>query len=223
MNDTATPPSDFPTDPDLAYFAGDNWADTAVSIDREKFKVNGTYTYDARVWNSNPVAGLLLNSRMVNGIYDDMDGNPPSGMLPWDPRLNTEDFITNMPDWRSEGLAAFTINLQGGSNRCNGLHGGGQSGSLDNNLYGLNGTQAFDDWYANVDSPHARYLARAGSIIRTADDLGMVVILGLFYFGQDDSLKDEAAVLAAVDAAARSIDIRSFVRSGNRDQAQAPA
>jgi hypothetical protein len=38
-------------------------------------------------------------------------------------------------------------------------------------------------------------------IIERADELGMVVILGLFYFGQDQRLSDEAAVVAAVENA----------------------
>lgn len=189
-----------PTDPDLVYFAGDDAVDTAVSIEGEKFKINGSYVYPGGEWGGRQVEGLLLNSRMVNGIYDDMDGNPPSGMLPWDPTLNSKDFIAQMPNWKSEGLAGFTINMQGGSNRCNGLYSDGQSADLDNNPFGAGGTKAFDDWYADGDTPHARYLARLGSVIRAADDLGMVVILGLFYFGQDESLEDEAAVIAAVDA-----------------------
>lgn len=36
-------------------------------------------------------------------------------------------------------------------------------------------------------------------IIDRADELGMVVILGFFYFGQDERVKDEAAVVAATD------------------------
>ena len=201
---TPTPPpggNGFPADPDLVFFAGDGNADTAVSIVGEKFLINGVATYEGRIWNSSVVEGLLLNSRMVNGIYDDLDGSPPGGMLPWDPRTNTEDYVANMPDWRSQGLTAIGANLQGGSNRCNGLHGDGQSNSVDNNPFGANGTQGFDDWYADQDTGHARYLARMGSIIRQADDLGMAVILGFFYFGQDESLDDEAAVIAAVDAA----------------------
>jgi hypothetical protein len=35
-------------------------------------------------------------------------------------------------------------------------------------------------------------------IVARADELGMVVILGCFYFGQDQRLSDEAAVVAAV-------------------------
>ena len=34
-----------------------------------------------------------------------------------------------------------------------------------------------------------------------ADELGMVVILGIFYFGQDQRLKDEAAVRRAIENA----------------------
>ena len=190
----------FPSDPDLRYFAGDDIADTAVSRVGEKFKINGTFTYAEQVWKDNLIEGLLLNSRMVNGVYDDLDGDPPSGMKPWNPLHNTQDFIAQMPGWRDQGLVGFTINLQGGSNRCNGLFGDGQSNNVKNNPYGSNGTQAFSDWYANNDTAHARYLARLGSVIRAADDLGMVVILGLFYFGQDELLANNTAVKAAVDA-----------------------
>ncbi len=37
-------------------------------------------------------------------------------------------------------------------------------------------------------------------VLDKADELGMVVIVGYFYFGQDERLKDEAAVIAATDA-----------------------
>ena len=36
------------------------------------------------------------------------------------------------------------------------------------------------------------YMARLGRILDRADELGMVVILGIFYFGQDERLEDEA-------------------------------
>ena len=35
-----------------------------------------------------------------------------------------------------------------------------------------------------------------GRIVDRADELGMVVILGYFYFGQDQRLTNEAAVVA---------------------------
>ena len=43
------------------------------------------------------------------------------------------------------------------------------------------------------------FAKRLDRIIVEADKLGMVVILGIFYFGQDERLKDEKAVIAAVD------------------------
>ncbi|MBM4080477.1 MAG: hypothetical protein FJ278_12320, partial [Planctomycetes bacterium] len=45
------------------------------------------------------------------------------------------------------------------------------------------------------------YMARLERILDRADELGMVVILGIFYFGQDERLKDEAAVVRALDNA----------------------
>ncbi len=47
------------------------------------------------------------------------------------------------------------------------------------------------------------FLTRAAALVEAADELGMVVCLGLFYFGQDERLVDEAAVLGAVDGACR--------------------
>ena len=44
-------------------------------------------------------------------------------------------------------------------------------------------------------------MTRLAKVIDKADELGMVVILGLFYFGQDERVRDEQAVIASVDAA----------------------
>jgi hypothetical protein len=65
------------------------------------------------------IEGLLLNSRMVNGVFDDL--NPQTRCLwdypngPWDPQRNTREFVAAVPEWRQHGLLGFTINLQGGS------------------------------------------------------------------------------------------------------------
>ena len=45
------------------------------------------------------------------------------------------------------------------------------------------------------------YLVRLEKVLDKADELRMVVILGLFYFGQDERLKDEAAIQRGVDNA----------------------
>jgi hypothetical protein len=44
-------------------------------------------------------------------------------------------------------------------------------------------------------------MGRLEKILQEANRLGMVVILGYFYFGQDEYLRDETAVLNAVDRA----------------------
>jgi hypothetical protein len=44
-------------------------------------------------------------------------------------------------------------------------------------------------------------MKRLERILDKADEQGMVVILGIFYFGQDERLRDEAAVVRALDNA----------------------
>ena len=93
---------------------------TTVSIVGEDFHINGRPTYAGRNWNGRRVEGLLLNSRMVQGIFDDLNTNtvakwayPDTGR--WDAERNTREFIEAMPEWRRHGLFAFTLNLKGGS------------------------------------------------------------------------------------------------------------
>jgi len=93
---------------------------TAISIAGDEFHMNGQPTYAGRVWNGHKVQGLLLNARLVQGIFDDLNTNtvsrwayPDTGK--WDAERNTREFIAAMPEWRRHGLLAFTLNLQGGS------------------------------------------------------------------------------------------------------------
>lgn len=48
-------------------------------------------------------------------------------------------------------------------------------------------------------------MTKLEKILNRADELGMVVILGYFYFGQDQHLENEAAVINAVDNATKWI------------------
>jgi hypothetical protein len=164
---------------------------TIVSIEGEKFLLNGKPTYAGRVWDGVSIEGMLMNSRMVQGVFDDL--NPatrsrwtfPDGK-PWDADRNMREFIAAIPEWKRHGLLAFTLNLQGGS-----PEGYSRDQPWINNAFESDGTLRAD------------YKARTARILDRADELGMVVILGLFYFGQDERLKDEAAVIRAVD---QSID-----------------
>ena len=159
---------------------------TRVEIQGEQFYINGELTYKDVTWNGYPIAGLLMNSRMVQGIFDDLNiptrylwEYPDTGV--WDPDRNTNEFIASMPDWMSHGMLAFTLNLQGGSPVTPG-HDGWINSTFDGQ--------------GNLRSD---YLDRLDRILSKADELGMVVILGLFYFGQDEYLENENAIISAVD------------------------
>jgi hypothetical protein len=159
---------------------------TVVSIDGEQFYINGRLTYAGREWNGHRIEGLLFNSRMVQGIFDDLNpGTRNRFRYPdtdtWDADRNTNEFVAAMVDWREAGLLAFTLNLQGGSPL-----GYGNEGWINS---------AFDP----SGDLRPDYMDRLVRILNKADELGMVVILGYFYFGQDEHLEDEAAVLRAVD------------------------
>src|SRR5665648_1190294 len=93
---------------------------TTVSISGEKFLINNVPTFQGKSWKGYPLEGLLPNSRMVQGIFDDLNKetchlwNYPDTQA-WDVDRNTNDFIQQMPFWRTKGLLAFTVNLHGGS------------------------------------------------------------------------------------------------------------
>ncbi|UCH36084.1 MAG: hypothetical protein JSV65_06940 [Armatimonadota bacterium] len=159
---------------------------TEVAVREDAFLINGAPTYAGRVYDGMKIQGLLMNSRMVQAVFDDLNPEtrgrwayPDTGV--WDPERNTAEFIEAMPLWREHGLLAFTINLQGGSPQ------------------GYSKEQPWHNsaWSADGDL-RPDYLARVKRVLDRADELGMVVILGLFYFGQDERLRDEAAIRAAV-------------------------
>jgi hypothetical protein len=177
----------------LPAMAGESAAPrrTEASIVGEAFHLNGQPTYPGRVWRGLKIEGLLMNTRMVQGIFDDRNPQtvaqwayPDTGK--WDPERNTREFLAAMPEWRRHGLLAFTINFQGGSPQ-----GYSQQQPWHNSAFEADG------------SLRADYRDRLARILDRADELGMVAIVGYFYFGQDQRLRDEAAVLRATDEATR--------------------
>ena len=160
---------------------------TTVSIQQRAFLINGEPTYKGRTWRGHKIEGLLMNARLVQGIFDDL--NPQTRPLwkypdgsEFSAERNNREFLEAMPVWRKHGLLGIAINLQGGSP---------QGYSKDQPWH----NSAFDaDGGLRPD-----YMQRMERIIDRADELGMVVILGFFYFGQDERVKDEAAVVAATD------------------------
>lgn len=190
---------------------------TAVSIKGEAWLINGKPTYEGRMFRDWTIEGLLLNSRMVNAIFDDENEHtrflwkyPDTGE--WDPERNTQEFLAAMPEYRAHGLLGVTVNLQGGA--PSGYY---REPAFREYLASLNVKIADELLWAGVPSPLSQpwhnstftadgnlkqsYLDRLSRILDKADDLGMVVILGLFYQGQDERLRDEAAVRHAIDEA----------------------
>src|SRR6185503_9142768 len=171
---------------------------TSVSIVGDEFFVNGRPTYEGRTWKGNKIQGLLFNSRMVQGIFEDRN---PGTARQWayldtgkfDPERNTREFIAAMPEWRQHGLLAFTLNLQGGSPQ-----GYAQSQPWHNSAIEADGSLRSD------------YLGRLQRILDRADQLGMIVIMGYIYFGQDQRLSGEPAVQRAVDEATQWLLERGY-------------
>lgn len=164
---------------------------TVVSIRGDDFLINGKPTYQGKNWNGHRIEGLLFNSRMVQGIFDDANPETVSRWAypdthKWDPDRNTNEFIAAMPEWRRQGLLAFTINLQGGSPE------------------GYSKAQPWlNSAFTDDGSLKPAYMARLTRILDRADELGMVVIVGFFYNAQAAHLKDEAAVVHATNGATR--------------------
>ncbi len=165
---------------------------TEVSIRGDAFSLNGRPTYAGRTWRGRSIEGLLLNSRMVQAIFDDLNPEtrgrwayPDTGV--WDPERNTREFLDAMPLWREHGLLAITLNLQGGN----------PGRPYDSAPQPWHNSAWTEDGHLRLD-----YANRLRRVLDRADELGMVVILGLFYFGQDGRLRDEAAVRRACDRAA---------------------
>ncbi|MGI6566230.1 MAG: hypothetical protein ACOX3I_02710 [Limnochordia bacterium] len=133
----------------------------------------------------------MLNSRMVQGIFDDL--NPETRELwkypdtgKWDPDRNTREFVEAMPVWREHGLLSIVVGMQGGNPQ---------------------GYRTDQPWRNSAFTPEGElvpeFMERLRSILDKADELGMVVQLNVFYFGQDEHFIDESAILRALDNTCR--------------------
>ena len=160
---------------------------TEITIDGERFLIDGEVTYPGRTFQGHSLEGMLLNSRMVQATFDDANPDtctrwayPDTGI--WDPERNTEEFLQALPIYRNHGLLAVTINFQGGSPQ------------------GYSREQPWDNSGFTAEGEiEPAYLNRMEQVLERTDELGMAVILGVFYFGQDQRLRDEAAIVRALD------------------------
>ncbi len=164
---------------------------TTLSIVGEDFHLNGRPTYPGRVWEGHRIEGLLLNSRMVQATFDDV--NPETSVRwaypdtkSWDPERNVREMIAAIPSWKAHGLLAVTLNFQGGS----------PQGYSDRQPWISSG-------FAEDGSLRPAFADRMRRVLDALDANGMCAILGYFYFGQDQHLRDEAAVIAATENTTR--------------------
>lgn len=163
---------------------------THVNIHGTSFLINGTLTY-RELEHSKPSAhGLLMNARFIQGIFDD-HAEPHRfarfGYDRFDPSAHTDALIAALPEWYAYGLRAFTVGFQGGG-PCFTI----SNATIDNNPFGDDGRR--------LDPAYAERMDR---LIRSADAVGMVVIVSFLYAGQTPRLQDGRAIRAAVTTAAR--------------------
>ena len=137
-------------------------ARTRVTIVGDEFRINGNRTYGGA-----PAAGLLMNVRVVNSVFEDRKRGA------FDPEDNTRELLNRMSEYVNHGVRAFTVSLQGG-------------------YPGYEGAQ--NSAFAENGELDREYMERVSQVIEKADALGAVVILSLFYQRQDQVLKDEEAV-----------------------------
>lgn len=185
---------------------------TRVEIEGTGFLVNGEPTYAGT-----SCEGMLFNVRTVNATFDDTlgkvdwfdddgsrEGNGKAGYGKWtspvSAEANTDRYVEGLSDYRDHGVLAVNLCLQGG-HPLNGMpwieEGAGSAGRRPNGHRDFYHNSVFEA-DGSLDPASADRVAR---VIEACDRLGMVVILQLFYFGQDTVFPDEAAVRAACDSA----------------------
>jgi hypothetical protein len=171
---------------------------TQVTIQGEQFYIDGQPTYPGRTFRGHRIEGLLFNVRAVQATFDDanpetrsMWAYPDTGV--WDPDRNVREFVDALPVYRQHGLLALTLNFQGGNPR---------------------GYVREQPWRNNGFTPRGElkpdYLARMQRALDGINAAGMAAILGIFYFGQDEYLEDEAAVVRALDNAVNWVLERGY-------------
>ncbi|HSI78761.1 MAG TPA: hypothetical protein VK957_22900, partial [Lunatimonas sp.] len=160
---------------------------TQISIDGDKWHINGEITNPG-----SPAAGLLMNVRMVNAVFEDRGNGWKKQVDAFDPDENTQTFINHIPEYVDLGVNAFVISLQGG-------------------LPGYEG--AINTAFEPEGKLRNSYLDRVAKVIMQADKHGAAIILSCFYQRQRDheyALKNKQAIIEAVRNTANWISVEGF-------------
>ena len=162
---------------------------TEISIDGSDFLIDSKKTYAGQWHEGRRIEGLLMNSRMVQSVFDDDNPGtraawayPDSGT--WDPGRNTDEFCAALPLYHDKGLLAVTVGLQGGGS--------------------IYLKPVYDHYLNTAFEPDGAlkpaYMERVARVLRAADALGMVVIVNYFYWRQERFESDAAARRATREA-----------------------
>jgi hypothetical protein len=144
----------------------------------------GRWLINDKVTNSGSSAeGLLMNVRMVNATFEDR--SKPE----FDAQANTDRFVSQLDDYATHGVNAFTLCLQGG-----------MPGYED----------AVNSAFESDGSLRGDYMKRVERVIRACDARGIAVILGLFYQRQSAILHDEDALRVGVKNAVTWVREHNF-------------
>ncbi len=204
---------------------------TEISIEGDKFLVNGIPTNEKVTFRGGSIEGLMMNSRMANAVFD--DDNEFTRHLwdypdneKWDADRNTNELVEMLPTYMSKGLSCINVNLQGASPL--GYYKSNPDGlsdlmtriqakfpdAIEPEIWkGLPDTRS-QPWDSGAFTEKGQlkpaFMARAAKVIEAADEIGMIVCLGLFYFGQDERIRDEESVKTAVEEATNWVLTRGY-------------
>lgn len=114
------------------------------------------------------VTGLLLNSRMIQGVFDDANASSRTmwaypNKMPYDSNRQTAEFAGNMSAYSSCGLDAFTVGMQGG-------------GPLKATPYDQPNESS---GFFKDGTPDPVYLARLAIVLQSASITGLTPIVSL--------------------------------------------
>lgn len=163
---------------------------TTVAIQGTEITLDGVPTHAGRTFAGHKIQGLLFNVRAVQATFDDANAKtrqhwtyPDTGE--WDPERNTDEFCAALPSWRQHGVLGFTVNFQGGGP-----------------LYVPEIYQHYENnGFTHDGQLKPRYAERMARVLACADALGMVAIVGLFYWTQMLKMDGEPAIWRAADEA----------------------
>ena len=204
---------------------------TEISIEGDKFLVNGIPTNEKVTFRGVSIEGLMMNSRMANAVFD--DDNEFTRHLwdypdneKWDADRNTNELVEMLPTYMSKGLSCINVNLQGASPL--GYYKSNPDGlsdlmtriqakfpdAIEPEIWkGLPDTRS-QPWdsgaFTEKGNLKPAFMARAAKVIEAADEIGMIVCLGLFYFGQDERIRDEESVKTAVEETTNWVLTRGY-------------